>query len=53
VLGQRVGMHRDLGVIVGSKKVRAARAYSSITECGSFRGTGDDTDMLGHGLILR
>jgi hypothetical protein len=46
-------VHRDLRMIVGPEKVRAADAYRSITKCGSFRGTGNDTDVLGHGLILR
>jgi hypothetical protein len=44
-------VHRDLGMIVWPEKVRTPNADRPITKSGSFRGAGDDTDVLGHGLI--
>ncbi|MGA3226435.1 MAG: hypothetical protein ABSC65_21900 [Acidobacteriaceae bacterium] len=41
-------MHRDLGVIVGAKKVRASQTDGAITKSGSLGGASNNSDVLGH-----
>jgi hypothetical protein len=53
VLGQRVRVHRNLGMVVRSEKLRAFHADGSITESCAFGGAGNDTNVLGHALILQ
>src|ERR1700716_91125 len=43
-----MGMQRDLGMVVGTKQLRALQRNGAITERGSFRAAGDDADVLGH-----
>jgi hypothetical protein len=49
VLGQRVRVHRDLGVIVRAEKLRALHADGPIAEGRAFGGAGNDADVLRHG----
>ena len=53
VLGERVRLHRDLGMIVGAEKVRAFHADGSITKRRAFGGAGNNTNVVGHDLILQ
>jgi hypothetical protein len=49
VLGERVRMHRDLGMAIGAESLRAFDADRAITESRAFRRTPDDSDVSGHG----
>jgi hypothetical protein len=40
-------------MIVRPEKVRASLTNGAITKSGSFGGTGNDTYVLSHGLILQ
>src|SRR5712691_6380258 len=53
VLGERVRMHRDFGMIVVAEKVRAFHVDGSITKRRAFGGAGNDTNVVGHDLILQ
>ena len=48
VLGERVRMHRDLGMIVLTEQVCALHADSAVTQRCAFGGAGDDPDVLRH-----
>src|ERR1700680_1446904 len=52
VLGERVCVHRDFGMIVRAEELRAFNADSPITKSGAFGGAGNDTDMVGHHFVL-
>ena len=53
VLAKRVRVHRDLGMIVGAEKLRAFRADGSITKRRALGGAGNNTNVVGHDLILQ
>ena len=53
VLGERVRVHRDLGMIVRAEKLRAFHADGPITKRCAFGGAGNNADVLGHDLILQ
>ncbi len=53
ILGERVRVHRDLGMIVGTEKLRAFHADGSITKRRAFGGAGNNTNVMGHDLILQ
>jgi hypothetical protein len=46
-------MHRDLGVFMRPEKVCASQTDGPITKSGSFGGASNNTDVLGHFLILQ
>ena len=48
VLGERVRMHRDFGMIVRPEELRPFHADGSITESCPFSGAGNDSDVLRH-----
>ena len=51
VLGERVRVHRDLGMRVRAEKLRAFHADGPIAERRALGGAGDDTDVLRHELL--
>jgi len=53
VLGERVRMHRDFGMIVVAEKLRAFHVDGSITKRRAFGGAGNNTNVVGHDLILQ
>jgi hypothetical protein len=53
ILGKRMVVHRDLGVIVRAEILRALQADGSITERCTLCGAGNDTNMAWHNLILQ
>ena len=48
VVGERVRMHRDLGMRVRAKQRRAFQANGSIAQGGALSGTGNDADVTRH-----
>src|SRR5260370_41445638 len=48
VLGERVRVHRDLGMIVRAEKLHAFYADGPITKSCAFGGAGNNTDVAGH-----
>src|ERR1700722_8345957 len=50
VVGERVGMHRDLGVSVRPEKLRALHADGAITQSRTLSGAGDNADVARHDL---
>jgi hypothetical protein len=48
VLGERVCVHRDLGMRVRAENLRAFNADRPITKSCAFGGAGNNTDVLGH-----
>jgi hypothetical protein len=51
VVSQRVRVQRNLGMFVRTEQLRASLANGAITKSGSFGGAGNDSNVLGHGLI--
>jgi hypothetical protein len=52
MVGERRGMHRDLGMTVRPEQRGTFHADGLIAESCAFGGAADDTDMLRHGAIL-
>src|SRR5260370_25889689 len=53
VLGERVRVHRDLGMIVRAEKLHAFYADGPITKSCAFGGAGNNTDVAGANLIFK
>jgi hypothetical protein len=53
VLAQRVRMHRHFRMIVRAHHLRAFDADRAIAERSTSGGTGDDADVVGHGVCVR
>src|SRR5260370_23002120 len=53
VLGERVRVHRDLGMIVRAEKLHAFYADGPITKSCAFGGAGNNTDVAGEGFNVR
>ncbi len=52
VLGERVSVHGDFGVVMRAEELRAFDADGAVAEGSALGGAGDDADVLRHGLIL-
>jgi hypothetical protein len=52
ILGQRRRVYRDFGMGMRAENLCAFRTDRPVAKCGSFRGTRNDTDVLGHRRIL-
>ena len=52
VIGERVCVHRNLGMIVGPEKLRAFYTNGPITKSCAFGGAGNNPDVLRHDLTL-
>ncbi len=48
VFSQRVGVHRDFGMIVAPQQFRAFQADGAVAERRALRAASDDADVLGH-----
>ena len=53
ILGKRGRVYRDFGMSMRAENLRAFRTDRPVAKCGSFGGTRNDADVLGHSLILR
>ena len=52
ILGKRRRVYRDFGMSMRAENLRAFRADRPVAKRGSFGGTRNDADVLGHTLIL-
>ena len=52
VIGERMRVHRDLGMSVRAEKLRAFHADGPITKRRAFGGAGNNTDVAKHGFDL-
>ena len=52
ILGKRRRVHRDFGMSMRAENLRTFRTDRPVAKRGSFGGTRNDADALGHTLIL-